>query len=336
LAAFFCLRLPRNVLIDLLNKIAKARVLVIGDAMLDRYWYGGVERISPEAPVPVVAVAKSEERPGGAANVACNVTAIGAQCTLIAPSGDDSAADSLERLARAAGIDCILARDKLVNTTVKLRVVSRNQQLIRIDFETQVSKDTRTRLLDTYLEVLPKFDVVIVSDYGKGGMAHVQEMIQVARARGLPVVIDPKGDDYTAYRGATLITPNRKEFEQVAGRFHDDAELERKAAAMLDNVDLDGVLVTRSEEGMSLIDRTGRTLHVPAQAREVYDVTGAGDTVIAMIGAAYAVNGDIEEAMQLANIAAGIGVGRQGAVAVTRADIEHELMHYFEDRAEEA
>jgi rfaE bifunctional protein kinase chain/domain len=183
---------------------------------------------------------------------------------------------------------------------------------------------------------LPKFDVVIVSDYGKGGMAHVQEMIQAARARGLPVVIDPKGDDYTAYRGATLITPNRKEFEQVAGRFRDDAELERKAAAMLDSVGLDGVLVTRSEEGMSLIDRTGRKLHVPAQAREVYDVTGAGDTVIAMIRAAYAAKGDIEEAMQLANIAAGIGVGRQGAVAVTRADIEHELMHYLEDRAEEA
>ncbi len=323
-------------LINLLDKIAQARVLVIGDAMLDRYWYGGVERISPEAPVPVVAVAKSEERPGGAANVACNVTAIGAQCALIAPSGDDSAAESLERLVRAAGIDCVLARDKLVNTTVKLRVVSRNQQLIRIDFETQVSKDTRTRLLETYLELLPKFDVVIVSDYGKGGMAHVQEMIQAARARGLPVVIDPKGDDYTAYRGATLITPNRKEFEQVAGRFRDDADLERKAAAMLDSVDLDGVLVTRSEEGMSLIDRTGRKLHVPAQAREVYDVTGAGDTVIAMIGAAYAVKGDIEEAMQLANIAAGIGVGRQGAVAVTRADIEHEIMHYLEDRAEEA
>ncbi len=323
-------------LINLLNKIAQARVLVIGDAMLDRYWYGGVERISPEAPVPVVAVAKSEERPGGAANVACNVTAIGARCALIAPSGDDSAADSLERLVWAAGIDCTLARDKLVNTTVKLRVVSRNQQLIRIDFETQVSKDTRTRLLETYLELLPKFDVVIVSDYGKGGMAHVQEMIQAARARGLPVVVDPKGDDYTAYRGATLITPNRKEFEQVAGRFRDDAELERKASAMLDGLELDGVLVTRSEEGMSLIDRAGRKLHVPAQAREVYDVTGAGDTVIAMIGAAYAAKGDIEEAMQLANIAAGIGVGRQGAVAVTRADIEHELAHYLEDRAEEA
>lgn len=312
---------------DLLQKISQTRVLVIGDAMLDRYWYGGVERISPEAPVPVVAVSRSEERPGGAANVACNVAALGASCTLISASGDDSAADSLERLLQDKGVACRLQRDRLVNTTVKLRVVSRNQQLIRVDFETQVSKDTCAALLDRYLSVLTESDVVIVSDYAKGGLGYVREIVQSARNAGIPVVVDPKGDDYTPYRGASLITPNRKEFEQVAGRFQDNDDLKRRAQDLIQSLDLEGVLVTRSEEGMSLFDRAGKAIHMPARAREVYDVTGAGDTVIAVIGAAYAARGRIDEAMHLANIAAGIGVGRLGAVAVSRAEIEAELAH---------
>ncbi len=316
---------------SLLDKIGRAKVLVVGDAMLDRYWYGAVERISPEAPVPVVAVAKSEERPGGAANVACNVAALGARCALLSVSGDDNAADILHRLVGAAGIECNLQRDKLVNTTVKLRVISRNQQLIRIDFETHVSKDTCAGLLQTYLALLPQFDAVVVSDYGKGGLGHVQEIIRAARAARIPVIVDPKGDDYSAYRGANLITPNRKEFEQVAGRFYDNDDLQRKAAAMIAALDLEGVLVTRSEEGMSLFERNGRLLHVPARAREVYDVTGAGDTVVAMIGAAFAVKGRLEEAVQLANIAAGIGVGKLGAVAISRAEIEQELAHLSGD-----
>lgn len=309
----------------LLNKMSRAKVLVVGDAMLDRYWYGGVERISPEAPVPVVSVSKSEERPGGAANVACNVAALGAQCALVSVSGDDSAADTLHRLVTDAGIQCSLQRDKLVNTTVKLRVISRNQQLIRIDFETQVSKDTGAQLLQMYLKLLPTFQAVIVSDYGKGGLGRIHDMIAAARGAGIPIVVDPKGDDYSAYRGAQLITPNRKEFEQVAGRFRDNEQLKTKAMSMIQDLDLGGVLVTRSEEGMSLIERGGRALHVPARAREVYDVTGAGDTVVAMIGAAYAVQAKLDEAVQIANLAAGIVVGKLGAASPTVAELEQVL-----------
>lgn len=302
-----------------------ARVLVVGDAMLDRYWYGGVERISPEAPVPVVAVGRAEERPGGAANVACNVAALGATCALISPSGDDQAADMLERLLGEAKVACHLQRDKLVNTTVKLRVVSRNQQLIRIDFETQVSKDGRAQVLERFVGLLPRFDAVIVSDYGKGGLGHIQDMIHAARKRGVPVLVDPKGDDYSGYRGATLVTPNRKEFEQVAGRFQDNDDLERRARKLIEGLELEGLLVTRSEEGMSLFERDGKRSHIPARAREVYDVTGAGDTVIATVGTAYAVKSAATDAVHLANIAAGIVVGKLGAVAVSREELEKEL-----------
>jgi rfaE bifunctional protein kinase chain/domain len=309
----------------LLEKIARARVLVVGDTMLDRYWYGSVERISPEAPVPVVSIKQADERPGGAANVARNVRALGAECRLLAITGEDREADNLSRLLEADGIRCALARDKLLNTTVKLRVVSRNQQLLRIDFESPVSKDARVKLLDSYFGFVEDCDVVIVSDYGKGGMGYVQEMIQAARTAKRPVLIDPKGEDYRAYRGATLITPNRKEFEQVAGRFTDDAQLVAKAGAMVKELELDGVLVTRSEEGMSLVGRNGQVLHMPARAREVFDVTGAGDTVIATIACAYAVHGDFADALHLANITAGIVVGKFGAATATPQEILHEL-----------
>jgi rfaE bifunctional protein kinase chain/domain len=309
----------------LLDKIARARVMVVGDAMLDRYWYGDVDRISPEAPVPVVAVNRSDERPGGAANVARNVRALHAHCTLLSITGDDRDADSLERLLAADGVGCHLQRDRLLNTTVKLRLISRHQQLIRIDFESPASKDARVRLLDTYLQQIAHTDVVIVSDYGKGGLGYIQEMIEAARHAGKPVVVDPKGRDYSGYRGATLITPNRKEFELVAGHFRDNAELEHKARAMAEEFALDGVLVTRSEEGMSLIERSGRVLHMPARAKEVYDVTGAGDTVISAIGCAYAVASATEDALHLANVAAGIVVGKLGAATASPQEILHEL-----------
>ena len=310
---------------QLLEKITRTRVLVVGDAMLDRYWYGDVERISPEAPVPVVAVARADERPGGAANVARSVHALGAACAMLSISGDDREADSLERLLAEDGIRCRLHRDRLLNTTVKLRVISRHQQLLRIDFDSPVSKDARVQLLDDYLEHLSEHDAVIVSDYGKGGLGYIQEMIHAARAASRPVVVDPKGDDYSGYRGASLITPNRKEFEQVAGRFRDNAELERKAARMAEELELEGVLVTRGEEGMSLIERDGRVLHIPARAREVFDVTGAGDTVIAAIGCAWAVGSELADALSLANIAAGIVVGKLGAATASPAEIMHEL-----------
>ena len=308
----------------LIEKIAQARVLVVGDAMLDRYWYGGVERISPEAPVPVVAVTGVEERPGGAANVASNVTALGAHCTLMAVTGDDTDADCLTTMLESKGIQTRLLRDKLVNTTVKLRVVSQQQQLIRIDFEAPTSKDARNKMLNGYLSRLNEFDVVILSDYGKGGLGDIQEMIHAAREKNVPLVIDPKGDDYESYKGATLITPNRKEFERVAGRYQDEGELVDKARGLVERLELEAILVTRSEEGMSLISRSGNVVHMPARAREVFDVTGAGDTVIATIAAAYAAGGEPADALHLANIAAGIVVGKLGSATATPEEIIRE------------
>jgi rfaE bifunctional protein kinase chain/domain len=233
---------------EVLQKIGKARVLVVGDAMLDRYWYGQVERISPEAPVPVVAVGQCDERPGGAANVARNVRALGARCALFSIAGDDSEADKLERLLREGQIECKLQRDKLLNTTVKLRVIAQNQQLIRLDFDMHGSKDSRVRLLDHYLKHITDFQVVVVSDYGKGGLGYIQEMVDAAGNSGIPVVVDPKGDDYSAYRGATLVTPNRKEFELVAGRSRDNDELEQKARGLTESLELDALLITRGED----------------------------------------------------------------------------------------
>ncbi len=310
---------------QLLKKIAEVRALVIGDAMLDRYWYGAVDRISPEAPVAVVAVGRCEERPGGAANVARNVRALGARCTLFAVTGDDAAADTLERFLGEEEIECRLQRDKLISTTVKLRVISRNQQLIRLDFDMQGSKDARAQLMRDYLQRVGHFDVVIVSDYGKGGVGAIGEMIRAARAAGIPVVVDPKGEDYAPYRGANLLSPNRKEFELVAGRFRDDRELEEKAKALARRLEVGAVVITRGEEGMSLIKADGEVLHYPARAREVFDVTGAGDTVIASVGCALAAGGAPEDALHLANVAAGIVVGKLGAATATPEEILHEV-----------
>jgi rfaE bifunctional protein kinase chain/domain len=312
------------VLHKLLQEITRARVLVVGDAMLDRYWHGEVERISPEAPVPVVAVNRVDEFPGGAANVARNVRALGARCAFLSVTGDDREADVLQRLLDEAGIESGLTRDKLLNTTIKLRVISRHQQLLRIDFESPVSKDARVQLLDGYLKRLKNHDVVILSDYAKGGLGHLREMIEAARTAKLPVVVDPKGEDYSAYRGATLITPNRREFELVAGRVRDNRDLEQKAATLAATLELGGVLVTRGEDGMSLIRPGARALHIPARAREVFDVTGAGDTVIAAIGCACGAGGDMEDGVHLANIAAGIVVGKLGAAVATPEEIMHE------------
>lgn len=310
---------------QLLKKIAEVRALVIGDAMLDRYWYGAVDRISPEAPVAVVAVGRCEERPGGAANVARNVRALGARCALFAMTGDDAAADTLERFLGEEEIECRLQRDKLISTTVKLRVISRNQQLIRLDFDMQGSKDARAQLMRDYLERIGQFDVVIVSDYGKGGVGAIGEMIRAARAAGIPVVVDPKGEDYAPYRGANLLSPNRREFELVAGRFRDDRELEEKAKALARRLELGAVVITRGEEGMSLIKADGEVLHYPARAREVFDVTGAGDTVIASVGCALAAGGAPEDALHLANVAAGIVVGKLGAATASAEEILHEV-----------
>ena len=295
--------------------VARAKVLVVGDVMLDRYWFGDVERISPEAPVPVVKIARSEERPGGAANVARNAAALGAQATLLSVVGDDEPGRALARLLAAERVQASFLRDPAVPTTVKLRVIGRQQQLLRIDFETAPSHEVLAAKLADYERLLADTDLVVLSDYGKGGLAHIATMIERARAAGRPVLVDPKGDDYTRYRGATLLTPNRNEFRQVAGRWRDEADLTAKAQAIRRDLAIDALLVTRSEEGMSLYTEGG-ALTIPAQAREVYDVSGAGDTVIATIGVVLAAGATLPDAVRIANEAAGVVVGKLGTAVV--------------------
>lgn len=307
-----------------LGDLSAVRLLIVGDVMLDRYWFGDVSRISPEAPVPVVKVERSEERPGGAANVARNAAALGAKVSLLALVGNDEPGVSLKRLMEEGGIDASLHVDEAVTTTVKLRVIGRQQQLLRIDFETMPSHEAlRAKLSDFELR-LPECDAIVFSDYGKGGLTHISEMIRLARAAGKIVLVDPKGDDYACYAGATIITPNRSEMREVVGRWKDEADLEQKAAALRGDLGLDALLVTRSEEGMSLF-REGGALHEKAVAREVYDVSGAGDTVIATLAVMLAHGADWAQAIHVANVAAGIVVGKLGTAVVTRAELDAAL-----------
>jgi rfaE bifunctional protein kinase chain/domain len=302
------------------DRVANARVLVVGDVMLDRYWFGDVERISPEAPVPVVRIARSEERPGGAANVARNVAALGGQATLLSVTGDDEAGATVERLVAAEGVRTSLHRDPGYATTVKLRVIGRQQQLLRIDFETAPSHEVLASKLAGFAPLVAAADAVVLSDYGKGGLAHISAMIGMARAAGCPVLVDPKGDDWDRYRGAALITPNRAEFRQVVGRWRDEADLAARAQALRARLDLGALLVTRSEEGMTLVTDAG-ALTIPAQAREVYDVSGAGDTVIATLGTLVAAGAPLADAVRIANEAAGVVVGKLGASVVLPGEL---------------
>ena len=291
------------------------RLLVVGDVMLDRYWFGQVGRISPEAPVPVVLVERSEERPGGAANVARNAAALGAQVELLSVIGQDEAGDCLSGLIRADGVRARLHRDATVPTTVKLRVIGRQQQLLRIDFETLPSHEVLAAKLQDFERSVAQNDLVIFSDYAKGALAHVERMIGLARRLGKPVLVDPKGEDYRRYRGASVLTPNRAEFREVAGSWKSESDLAAKAEQMRSRLKLDALLITRSEEGMTLF-RKGSVLNVPAQAREVYDVSGAGDTVIATLGVKLAAGASWPEAVNAANLAAGIVVGKLGTAVV--------------------
>jgi rfaE bifunctional protein kinase chain/domain len=286
--------------------------------MLDRYWFGEVGRISPEAPVPVVKIDRVEERPGGAANVARNAAALAAEVSLLSVIGRDEAGASLRKLLRRDGISVKLQTGAGLRTTIKLRVIGRQQQLVRVDFETPPSHEALASKLREFRQMLVGTNAVILSDYGKGGLTHIGDMIRMARGAAKPVLVDPKGDDYSRYRGATLITPNRSEFRAVAGGWKTEAELTRKANDLMRQLRLDALLITRSEEGMTLY-RPGRRIHVPAQAREVYDVSGAGDTVIATLGVMLARGIDLEQAVRLANRAAGIVVGKFGT-AVVRPD----------------
>ncbi len=302
-----------------------ARVLVVGDVMLDRYWFGDVSRISPEAPVPVLKVERVEERPGGAANVTRNVASLGAHCTLLSVVGDDEAGGCLEKLlAGQSKVNALLHRDNTISTTIKLRAIARQQQLLRIDFETQPSHEVLHAKLADFRAKLPDADVVVLSDYGEGGLAHIAEMIRLARTAGKPVLVDPKGEDYARYSGATLLTPNRSEFREVAGSWKNEAELNAKAEKLRTELQLDALLVTRSEEGMSLY-RAHEALHEPAQSREVFDVGGAGDTVIATLAVMLASGADLPFAVRIANRAAGIVVGKLGTAVVSRDEIIQDI-----------
>ena len=296
-------------------RIKAARVLVVGDVMLDRYWYGAVDRISPEAPVPVVRVTREEERGGGAANVALNVAALGAQATLLTVVGDDEASHKLEKLLAQTGVKTELRRDSGLKTTVKLRIIGRQQQLIRLDFENTPDQEILASQTARFDELLPAHGAVLFSDYGKGGLAHISAMIAKARAMGKPVLIDPKGSDFSRYQDATVITPNRAELQEVVGAWQSEAQLLAKAQGLRSQLGLAGLLLTRSEEGMSLFEDSGVS-HVSAQAREVFDVTGAGDTVIATMAVLLGAGMTLQQALPWANRAGGVVVGKFGTATV--------------------
>jgi rfaE bifunctional protein kinase chain/domain len=302
------------------EQVARARVLVVGDAMLDRYWHGAVERISPEAPVPVVKVTREEERIGAAANVAYNVSTLGAQASFLGVVGDDEAGHRLEALLRETGIRAHLKRDPGLHTTVKLRVIGRQQQLLRLDFENEPDHEVLALQTEAFTQLSPGQDAVLFSDYGKGGLAHIPSMIAAARAAGKIVLVDPKGSDYTRYSGATVITPNRAELQDVVGRWNGEDDLRTRAQNLRSSLGLGALLVTRSEEGMTLYDEAGE-LHVQAQAREVFDVTGAGDTVIATLATMAAAGLSLRDAVTIANRAGGIVVGKFGTATVSYEEL---------------
>ena len=303
------------------EQFSKARLLVVGDVMLDRYWFGDTNRISPEAPVPVVQVGKIDERLGGAANVARNVAALGAKTTILGVIGDDESGRRVSELLKSSGVDSQLEVDAKVPTTVKLRVIARQQQLIRLDFEEAPSQAALAHKLVRYEKLLGNADVVILSDYGKGALGQVTLMIEQARAQKKMILVDPKGDDYAKYRGATVLTPNRSELRQVVGQWTSEDDLTKRVQDLRKSLDLEALLLTRSEEGMSLFTETGVS-HVKAQAREVFDVSGAGDTVIATLAVALAAGWPLERAMALANRAGGIVVGKLGTATVTSEELQ--------------
>jgi rfaE bifunctional protein kinase chain/domain len=302
------------------QQLAQARVLVVGDAMLDRYWHGAVERISPEAPVPVVKVNREEERIGAAANVAYNVATLGAQASFLGVIGEDEPGQRLESLLRATGIATHLKRDPGLKTTVKLRVIGRHQQLLRMDFENEPDHEALASQNEAFEQLAPGHQAILFSDYGKGGLAHIPRMIEVAARLGRPVLVDPKGSDYARYAGATVITPNRAELQQVVGAWRDHADLRARAQRLREELRLSALLVTLGEDGMTLFDAQGEQ-HVAAQAREVFDVTGAGDTVIATLAALVAAGLPLREAMPLANKAGGIVVGKFGTATVSYEEL---------------
>ncbi len=313
-----------------LPRFDTARVLVAGDVMLDRYWHGATSRISPEAPVPVVRVEQTEERPGGAANVAANVVALGAAVTLTGLAGDDDAGRSLANRLQRLGVDVALETVAGTATITKLRVMSRHQQLLRVDFEDGFATVDPTRVAARVADNLPRADALVLSDYGKGALGAIEGLIDQARQRRCPVLVDPKGRDFRRYAGATVITPNMGELEAVVGPCTDVGALVDKGDRLRADLGLEALLVTRSEQGMTLIARNAPPLHLPARAREVFDVTGAGDTVIAVLAAALATGQALPDATALANLAAGMVVGKLGTASVTASELGRALYPHDE------
>lgn len=302
------------------ESIQAVRILVVGDVMLDRYWFGEVNRISPEAPVPVVRVERCEERLGGAANVARNAVALGGRAGLLGVVGCDDSGNIVERIVGETGIGNYLVRDASIATIVKLRVIGRQQQLLRIDFEAPPAEAVLRSKLTQFNALLPDHDVLVLSDYAKGGLVNVADMIASARAAGKTTLVDPKGGDFRPYAGASVLTPNKSELRAIVGNWSTEAQLTDKAQNLRVELRLDALLLTRSEEGMSLYE-AGQVTHFPAMAREVYDVSGAGDTVIATLAVALGAGAPLADAVSLANKAGGIVVGKLGTAVVSREEL---------------
>ncbi|MBX2869630.1 MAG: D-glycero-beta-D-manno-heptose-7-phosphate kinase [Acidiferrobacterales bacterium] len=299
-----------------LDTIQEARVLVVGDIMLDRYWFGGVERISPEAPVPIVLVDEVQNRLGGAGNVALNIASLGARCTLIGTVGDDEAGKIVAEIASNASVDHDLVIDASIQTCVKQRVISQNQQLLRADFETRPEASLTKKTSSKAKDVIDQHDIIVLSDYGKGTLENVQSLISLALEHGKPVLVDPKGDDFSKYSNASLITPNLKEFEQVVGPIEGFDDLEQKANSLIAKLGISSLLVTLSERGMNLFQSGKASIHSPAKKQEVYDVSGAGDTVIAVMAMCMATEQDVAQSLRIANNAAGVVVSKIGTATV--------------------
>jgi len=300
--------------------LEKVRLLVAGDVMLDRYWFGDVSRISPEAPVPVVRIERREARLGGAANVARNAAALGAHAGLLGIIGADEAGTEVEQLLHEGGIHSYLKHDAAISTIIKLRVIGRQQQMVRIDFEEAPTETVLRNKLEQFKTLMPDYDVIVLSDYNKGGLVNVAEMIATARAAGKIVMVDPKGDDFSPYKGATVLTPNKSELKRIVGSWNSEEQLVTKAQNLRKELALDALLLTRSEEGMTLFTGDG-IFNVQASAREVFDVSGAGDTVIATMAAMLGTGAGWQEAVETANRAGGIVVGKLGTATVTRDEL---------------
>ena len=310
--------------------LAQNKVLVVGDVMLDRYWFGNVDRISPEAPVPIAKISKIEDRPGGAANVARNIASLGGNVTLLSVVGEDEPALVLEKLLLTEQVNTVFKKDSTISTIVKLRVIAKNQQLIRIDFEEKPSHEILAEVLDNFAEIIDQYQVVILSDYGKGGLSHTSKMIEIAKAHNKIVLVDPKGSDYSKYQNATMITPNRSEMRDATGSWSNEQELLNKATELKQQLNLDYLLVTRSEEGMTLF--ADQAYNYPTFAQEVFDVSGAGDTVIGTIGLMLANNASIREAVEVANFAAGIVVAKLGTATVKKEELIKHLTQHIKEQ----